>query len=89
MESVLYSLVTELGGNKQETRFEDTQRGGDRNTVKILDLDALNVLIYVFDCHFVKVSLFTLKQEEKLTLSGVRTINTTSYCRKRAPSSCA
>jgi len=72
MELVLYLLVTELGGDKQETRFEDTQCGGDGHSIKILDLDPFNILIYVFDCHFVEVAFLTLKQEEKLTLGPVR-----------------
>lgn len=69
------SLVTKLGGNEQETRFEDTQRGGDWHGVEILDLDAFNVLIYVLYCHFVEIPFLALKQKEELTLSGVRTQN--------------
>ena len=79
MESVLYSLVTELGGNKQETRFEDTQRGGDGDSVKILDFDPFDILIYVFDCHFVEIPLLTLKQEEKLALGRVRATEAICY----------
>ena len=79
MESVLYSLVTELGGNKQETRFEDTQRGGDGDSVEILDFDPFDILIYVFDCYFVEIPLLTLKQEEKLALSRVRATEAIGY----------
>jgi len=61
MKLYFYSLVTELGSNKKETRFENTQRGGDGHGVEVLDLDLFNVLIYVFDCHFVEIPFLALK----------------------------
>jgi len=52
MYRFIYSLIGELGCNKKESRFENTQTGCNRYGIKILDSQCLHFLFFVLDSDF-------------------------------------
>jgi hypothetical protein len=83
--------VTEVGGDEEETGFENRKGRGDGNGVKVFDLERLNLLLLMVDGNLEEVTLLALQQEEERTLSKNRMSNEEGKEERRrdGPSSCA
>lgn len=62
------ALISELGGDEQESRFENAQTRGDRNGIEILDAHVFDLFVFVLNGHLEQVTVFALEEEEERSL---------------------
>jgi hypothetical protein len=62
------ALIPKFRYNEKETRFKNTKTGRHRDSVKILDFEYLNLVLFVVNCDLEEVTILALKEEKESTL---------------------
>jgi hypothetical protein len=61
-------LITKLAGDKEVTALQDTQTGRNRDSIKVLDLERLDILPFMLDPALEQISIFRLQEKEEGSL---------------------
>lgn len=61
-------LIAELAGYEEVSTLQDTETGGDRYCIEVLDLERFDLLPLVLDPTLEQISIFRLQEEEECAL---------------------